>query len=64
MLAALHKDLTARGIQLRIVEAHAQARDLLRAEGLEDQVGYFGRHMSVEQAITEFVKSSQVVSTK
>jgi anti-anti-sigma regulatory factor len=52
-LVALYKDLKARGVQLRIVEAHAQARDLLRAEGLEDQVGYFGRHMSVEQAIIE-----------
>ena len=61
MLAALQKELRARGIQLRIVEAHAQARDLLRAEGLEEQVGYFGRHMSVEQAIVEFVESSQHV---
>ena len=61
MLAALQKELRTRGIQLRIVEAHAQARDLLRAEGLEEQVGYFGRHMSVEQAIVEFVESSQHV---
>jgi MFS superfamily sulfate permease-like transporter len=59
MLSALQKELTTRGIQLRIVEAHAQARDLLRAEGLEARVGYFGRHMSVEQAIVEFVESSQ-----
>lgn len=55
MLAALQRELTVRGIRLRIVEAHANARDLLRAEGLEEQVGYFGRHMSVEQAIVEFV---------
>jgi high affinity sulfate transporter 1 len=53
MLAELHKELSARGIQLRIVEAHAKARDLLRAEGLEEQVGYLGRHMSVEQALVE-----------
>jgi high affinity sulfate transporter 1 len=59
MLAALQKELRAREIQLRIVEAHAQARDLLRAEGLEEQVGYFGRHMSIDQAIVEFVESSQ-----
>jgi hypothetical protein len=59
MLAALQKQLAARGSQLRIVEAHAQARDLLRAEDLEEQVGYFGRHMSVEQAIVEFSESSQ-----
>jgi hypothetical protein len=28
-------------------------RDLLRAEGLEARVGYLGRHISVDQAITE-----------
>ncbi len=58
MLAALHRQLAARGIQLRIVEAHAKVRDLLRAEGLEEQVGYFGRHLSVDQAIVEFVQSA------
>ncbi len=57
MLAALHGELSKRGIQMRIVEAHAKARDLLRAEGLEQQVGYFGRHMSVDQAIAEFQRS-------
>jgi hypothetical protein len=31
-------------------------RDLLRAEGMEEQIGYFGRHMSVDQAIVEFVE--------
>jgi high affinity sulfate transporter 1 len=61
MLAGLHKELSTRGIQLRIVEAHARARDLLRADGLEEQVGYFGRHMSVDQAIIEFEKVAQPV---
>jgi sulfate permease, SulP family len=55
--------LKERGVQLRIVEAHAQARDLLRAEGLEDQVGYFGRHMTVEQAINEHAEVSMVESS-
>jgi hypothetical protein len=53
MLAALHQELSARGIRLRIVEA--RARDLLRAVGLEAQVGYLGRHLSVDQAISEFI---------
>jgi high affinity sulfate transporter 1 len=53
-LGSLYRDLAARGIQLRIVEAHAKARDLLRAESLEEHVGYLGRHMSVNQAIVEF----------
>ena len=60
MLTTL-KELTARGIQLRIVEAHAQSRDLLRAEGLEEQVGYFGRHISVDQAISEFMQTTRPV---
>ena len=59
MLTELHKELSARGIQLRIVEAHSKTRDLLRAEGLEEQVGYFGRHMSVEQAILESAAAGQ-----
>jgi high affinity sulfate transporter 1 len=54
MLAELHRDVLARGAQLRIVEARSQARDLLRAVGLEEAVGYLGRHMSVEQALLEF----------
>jgi high affinity sulfate transporter 1 len=59
MLAELHKELSIRGIQLRIVEARAKSRDLLRAEGLEEQVGYFGRHMTIEQAIVESAETSQ-----
>jgi MFS superfamily sulfate permease-like transporter len=54
MLSGLYKDLAKRNVRLRIVEAHAGPRDLLRAEGLEEQVGYFGRHISVDQAIAEF----------
>jgi SulP family sulfate permease len=54
MLSGLHNDLAKRNVRLRIVEAHARPRDLLRAEGLEEQVGYFGRHISVDQAIAEF----------
>lgn len=54
MLATLHKELQARSARLRIVEARAKVRDLLRAVGLEEEVGYLGRHMSVEQALMEF----------
>lgn len=53
MLADLDEDISARGAQFRIVEAHARVRDLLRAEDLEKQVGYLGRHMSIDQALLE-----------
>jgi len=45
---------------MRVVEAHAKVRDLLRAEGLEERIGYFGRHISVDQAIAEFQKAQSV----
>lgn len=54
MLATLGQELAKQGIRLRIVEAHARVRDLLRALGLEEQTGYMGRHLSVEQAVQEF----------
>jgi high affinity sulfate transporter 1 len=54
MLLGLQGNLAARGIQLRLVEARSQVRDLLRAAGLEEHVGYFGRHISLAQAINEF----------
>ncbi len=59
-LEALHRELNGRGVNLRIVEAHAKTRDLLRAEGLEEQIGYFGRHMSVDQAILESIHPVEV----
>jgi MFS superfamily sulfate permease-like transporter len=53
MLATLYATLEAMGIRLRLVAAHATVRDILRAEGLEELVGYFGRRVSVADAIDE-----------
>ncbi len=53
MLAGLQRELSKRSARMRIVEAHGKVRDLLRAVGLEEQVGYLGRHISVDQAILE-----------
>jgi high affinity sulfate transporter 1 len=53
MLAGLHRELSKRSVAMRIVEAHGKVRDLLRAVGLEEQVGYLGRHISIDQAIVE-----------
>ncbi len=54
MLTRLHQDLQRRGVDLRVVEARAQARDLLRAEGVEDRVGYLGRHLALDAVIEEY----------
>jgi MFS superfamily sulfate permease-like transporter len=53
MLAGLHRDLTKREARLRVVEAHAKVRDMLHALGLEERVGYLGRHTTVDQVIIE-----------
>lgn len=54
MLTKLHQELAQEGIRLRLVAAHAPVRDILRAEGMEERVGYFGRRISVADAIDEF----------
>jgi anti-anti-sigma factor len=43
MLHDLHHEVSARGIQLRIVGARGRVRDLLRADGLDQKVGGVGR---------------------
>jgi sulfate permease, SulP family len=47
MLHELHRELTTRGIALRIVGAHGLARDLLRADGISDKVGKLDRVMTL-----------------
>ncbi len=51
MLATLHAELQEVGVSLRLVAARAAVRDLLRAEGLEERVGDFGRRVSVADVI-------------
>jgi MFS superfamily sulfate permease-like transporter len=53
MVAGLSHELAKREVGLRVAGAHARVRDLLRAEGLEELVGYLGRHLTVDQAIAE-----------
>jgi high affinity sulfate transporter 1 len=51
MLAAFHKDLAAQGVDLRLVEAHSRVRDILRAEGLEAQMGKISRFDTLAGAV-------------
>jgi MFS superfamily sulfate permease-like transporter len=54
MLAKLHEELRVAGIRLRLVAAHGAVRDILRAEGLEERVGDFGRRITLADAVDEF----------
>jgi sulfate permease, SulP family len=51
MLRELHAELASRGITLRIVGAHAVARDLLRADGVEEKVGGLHRTVTLESVL-------------
>ena len=55
MLARLHEELKSLGVELRIVEAHAKQRDILRAEGLDQLVGPIHRHASLADTVAEFL---------
>ncbi len=48
MLHELDDDLTARGIELRIVGARGTVRDLLRADGVGEKVGGLDRVDTLE----------------
>ncbi|MEM5370813.1 SulP family inorganic anion transporter [Paraburkholderia azotifigens] len=61
MLAALHVELEKEERRLRIVGAHAGARDILRAEGLEEQTGDFGRRLSVNDVVQAFLDGDAAV---
>jgi len=54
MLATLNAQLQAAGVRLRLAAARATVRDILRAEGMEELVGYFGRRIAVADVIDEF----------
>jgi len=54
MLVQLHGDLKAAGIRLRLVAAHAAMLGILRAEGPEESIGYFGRRITMADVIDEF----------
>jgi SulP family sulfate permease len=53
MLHELHGELTSRGITLRVVGAHGSARDLLRADGIDEKVGGLERVLTLDGLLRE-----------
>jgi sulfate permease, SulP family len=54
MLAGIEEELADQGIGLRVADAHAGVRDLLRAAGLERQLGGINRMTSLSDIVAEF----------
>ncbi len=59
MLDAMQSALTETGAKLRLVEARAAVRDILRAEKLEEHVGPIDRRVSVADVVDEFQRSTR-----
>jgi high affinity sulfate transporter 1 len=53
MLETLRKDLADRGVRLRLVEARAEVRDILRAKGFEEQLGKISRRDTLADAVEQ-----------
>lgn len=60
MLKALYVALRSCGAALQVVAAHAQVRDMLRAEGLEELLGNLDRRRSVADLVDEFESTGRV----
>src|SRR6516165_11707964 len=58
MLLELQTEVAKHGVILRLVEAHASVRDLLRIEGAEDRVGRIDRFSTVADVIERFQKNA------
>jgi MFS superfamily sulfate permease-like transporter len=56
MFLDLYTEIAKRRMILRLVEAHAPVRDLLRIEGAEDRVGRIDRFATVDDVIEHFQK--------
>jgi sulfate permease, SulP family len=51
LIKRLYDNLKARGVDLKIVEAHSEVRDLLRNEGIEHLLGHISRRDNLHDAI-------------
>ena len=52
-LDRLQQDLASQGIEFHAVEAHGSVRDLLRAQGLERDIGHISRRISLAEVIAQ-----------
>jgi MFS superfamily sulfate permease-like transporter len=54
LIKKLYLDLKRKGISFKIAEAHAEVRDILRAEEIEHLMGHISRKVSIDDLVNEF----------
>jgi len=61
MFLDLYTEIAKRGMILRLVEAHASVRDLLRIEGAEDRVGRIDRFATLNDVIEALSEGGRII---
>jgi anti-anti-sigma factor len=56
-LLQMEDELEKKGIGFRIVDALGNVRDILRAEGMEKEIGHISRRLTINEILTEHNKS-------
>jgi anti-anti-sigma factor len=59
MLAQLEEELEREGIQLRVTEAHAEVREILRATGISERLGGVSRHTALADLVEDYERDSR-----
>ena len=59
LIKKLYLDLKAKGISLKIAEAHASVRDMLRVEEIEHLLGHISRKVSVDDLVNESIQEGE-----
>lgn len=63
MLDRLEEQLTQLGTQFRVVEAHAEVREILRATGISERLGGVSRHTALADIVEDFERDSSRMSS-
>ena len=62
LIKKLYIDLEAKGISLKIADAHASVRDILRIEEIDDLLGHISRKISLDELVNETVTKPDVIA--
>ena len=62
LIKKLYIDLEAKGISLKIADAHASVRDILRIEEIDDLLGHISRKKSLDELVNETVTKPDVIA--
>jgi high affinity sulfate transporter 1 len=58
-LVELEDELEKKGIRYKVVEALGRVRDILRAEGIEQEIGHISRKVDLEDVVKAYLKDSR-----